>query len=418
MMSAHGQVSLSSTVDFAVKNSSSVRMAMADIQRAMGALSETKDAYIPTLAFGSSLGYSYGFPLGEPSIFNVKSNSLLYSFTQPDYVRAAGAALKGAQLNLKDSQDQAALDAALDYVQLDHDIQELTALDEEKAHAGKLVTIEQDRLQAGVDPRMDVIRAELTAAQVDLKHIHLQDDADLLRQKLAHLTGLPASSFQTDSASIPASPEFNSESIAEQQLLASNQGVAAAYANAKSKRYLSFADDKSNRPLFTFGAEYNRFASFNNYSTYYTNFQNDNVGIGIQIIVPLFDASRSAKRRQSAAIAARAQAQADQASNQVSEQVLQMRKSLAELAAQKRVAQLQRELAQEQLKTIQTQLENGSGSPNAPSATPKDEQQAHIQERERYQEMLDADFSVTRVELGLLRATGSILDWAHSALQK
>lgn len=418
MMSAHGQVSLSSTVDFAIKNSSSVRMAMADIQRAMGALSETKDAFIPTVTFGSSVGYSYGFPLGEPSIFNVKSNSLLYSFTQPDYVRAAHAALKSAQLSLKDSQDQAALDAALDYVQLDHDVQELAALDEEKAYAEKLVTIEQDRLQAGVDPRMDVIRAELTAAQVDLKHIHLQDDADLLRQKLAHLTGLPVSSFQTDSASIPPSPNFNSEPIAEQQLLASNQGVAAAYANAKSKQYLSFADDKSNRPLFTFGAEYNRFASFNNYSTYYNNFQNDNAGIGIQITVPLFDASKSAKKRQSAAVAARAQAQADQASNQVSEQVLQMRKSLEELSAQKRVAQLQRELAQEQLKTIQTQLENGSGVPNAPSVTPKDEQQAHIQERERYQEMLDADFSVTRIELGLLRATGGILDWAHSAPQK
>jgi len=124
--------------------------------------------------------------------------------------------------------------------------------------------------------------------------------------------------------------------------------LLAAYANASQNDIFRSSDDKSNRPLFTFGAEYNRFASFKNYSTYYTNFQNDKLGIGISDYCGLcLTQAGQPKRRQSAAIAARAQAQADQASNQVSEQVLQIEeKSLAELAAQKRVAQLQRELAQ------------------------------------------------------------------------
>jgi len=76
---------------------------------------------------------------------------------------------------------------------------------------------------------------------------------------------------------------------------------------------------------------------------------------------------------------------------------------------------LQAELAQEQLDAITTQLNNGSGSANAPVLTPKDEQQARIQERQRYEDVLDANYAVLRAELSLMRCTGSIEDWVKTA---
>jgi hypothetical protein len=79
---------------------------------------------------------------------------------------------------------------------------------------------------------------------------------------------------------------------------------------------------------------------------------------------------------------------------------------------------LQAELAQEQLDVIVTQLANGGGSPNAPAVTPKNEQQAHIQERERYEDVLDANFAVTRAELSLMRSIGTIESWAKSGSQQ
>lgn len=411
---ARAQVSLATVVDLAERNSPQVRSATADVQRAAAGLQESKDVYIPSFVLGSSVGYTYGFPVGQPSVYNINSSSLLYSFSQPDYIRAARAALNSAQLSLKDSSEQVALDTALAYIQLDNDTRQLAALDQEKGYAERLAAIERERLLAGVDGRIEVTKAELTAAQVDEKRLRLEDDATELRQKLAHLTGLPAASFTTEAKSIPPTPDFPPEDPIEDRAQLTNAGIQAAYANAKSKWLSSFGDEKQNyRPSFAFGVEYNRYAEFNNYQEYYLRFQHNNFDVGVQITFPIFDATRRAKARESAAEAERASAQADQTKFQTSEQVQTLRHSLRELANQQRIAQLRSELAQEQLESIQAQLQNGNGSSNAPPATPKDEQQAHIQERERYLDALDANFQMVKTELTLMRSIGSIQDWVH-----
>lgn len=416
---AAAQVSLSSAVGLALQNSTQVKIAVSDVQRATAGIAEAKDVYIPNLITGASPGPpSIGFPLGQPSVFNVQSQSLVYSFSQPDYIRAARAALKSAQLSLKDSRDQVMLDCSLAYIQLEIDTRELASLDNEKASAEKLVDVEHDRLIAGVDSRMDATKAQITAAQVEIKYLHLEDDASDQRQKLSHLTGLPAASFIPDAKSIPPAPDFSDDDTPIDHIIASNAGIQAAYANAKSKLELSFGDEKQNyRPQFAFGAEYSRFASFNNYDQYYKNFTNDNFGAAVQITLPLFDASRRAKARESAAEAHHAQILADQTRDQTSEQVDSLRHSLKELKAQQNLAQLQSEYAQEQLESIQVQLQNGSGTPGAAPLTPKDEQLARIQAQERIQDALNADLAVFRAELNLMRSTGLIESWINTPVK-
>jgi len=414
--SATAQVSLYTVVDLALRNSTPVRMAAADVMRATASLTETKDAYIPNLVLGSTLGYSYGFPLGEPSVFNVTSSSLLFTFSQPDYVRSAKAALQAAQFNLKDSREQVILDASLDYIQLDKGQQMLAALDQEEQCANKLVSIEEDRVLAGVENRMELTRAKLIAARISLKRIHLRNDTDLLKQQLAHLTGLPAASFVTNSQSIPSAPRSLAGIEVDQMATKVNApSVQAAQQTARSKMYLAFGDSRQIfRPQLAVAGDYSLFAKFNNYDQYFRAFQYNNFGIGIQIKVPLFDAAIKARERTSAADAARAFAQADQARDIADEQISQLQRSMNELTAQQRIAQLQAELSQEQLDAIATQLNSGSGSPNGPLLSPKDEQQARIQERQRYEDVLDANYSLLRAELSLLRSTGSIEEWAKS----
>ncbi len=144
--------------------------------------------------------------------------------------------------------------------------------------------------------------------------------------------------------------------------------MQAAYANAKSKMLTSFGDDKQNfRPQFALRCRVQSLFEFNNYQEYYLRFQHNNFDIGVQITFPIFDASRRAKARESAADARRALAEADQTKLQTSEQVYSLRHSMNELAVQQRIAQLRSQLAQEQLEAIRTQLQNGSGSPNGPT---------------------------------------------------
>lgn len=416
-LGAAAQISLSTAVDLAEKSSTSVRSARASVQRAMGGVSEARDAYIPNFVFGANPGYVYGYPLGYPSLFQATSQSILFSFSQPDYIRSARVGLKSAMFSLKDTEQQVALDVAVDYVQLDHDLRMIAALDEEKGYADSLVQIEGDRVGAGVDPHVSLLQAELTAAQIDEKRIHLANDADDMRQKIGHLTGLPAEGLTTISSSVPAAGSAIPGAGSDPQAVENNPGVAAAYANAKSKLYTAWGDQRQNfRPLISFGAQYALFEKFANYQQYFpSGLQYNNAAIGVQVTLPFFDASRRAKAQESAADADKAAADADAARNVLSEQTSAMRHALRELAAQQKVNHLQSELAQDQLKTVETQFANGTGSANAAPVTPKEEQQAHIEERERYEDLLDANFSLLKVQLNLLRATGQLDSWLRSA---
>ncbi len=417
-MSTMAQISLSTAVSLAEKNSTAVRGARAEVDRAAAGVAQSRDAYAPSVVLGSSVGPPpYGFPLGNPDIYDVNAESLLFSFSQPDYIRAARSGLRAASLSLKDAQQQVALDVALDYVELDHDLKEIAALHQESDFAGSLVEIEQDRVRAGVDSRASELQAELTAAQVDEKRINLENDADLMRQKLANLTGLPAVDLQIDPGSIPSFTALP-ETPNDQQIADNNPGVGASYALAQSKLYTAFGDNRQNmRPSVGFGLKYQRFAQYQNFENYYHNFQQNNISAGVQLTIPIFDPSLKAKARQSAAEAARARADADASRIVLSEQTSSLRGTLRELAAQQRVVRVRNEIAQEQLKTIETELTSGTGSSNGPLVTPREAQQAHIDERERYADVLDADFALMKMELNLLKATGQIEAWVRASLK-
>ncbi|MCL5263366.1 MAG: TolC family protein [Acidobacteria bacterium] len=416
---AHAQISLSEASELALRNSPAVRMSIADVRHAQGALGEARDAYVPNLSFGSSIGYSYGFPLGEPSIYDVQAHSLVFSFSQRDYIRSARKAVHSAEMSLRDTREKVLAETAEDYIELNTDLKEIVALDQQKSYADALTGIERQRVQAGIDPRSTMLQAELTSAQIVLRRVHIQQDAALMRSQLAHLTGLKPGDFQPTASSIPPMPDLKSATAEDLRIAGNNPLVAAAKANAQSKLFLSMGDKRQiRRPTFGFGMQYSRFAQFNNYAEYYQHFQQNNFGIAININVPIFDASGRAKAEQSAADAVHAQAQVQQALDKVDENILKLRQSLTELRAQQRVAQIQSELAQSQLATVEQELKSGSGQPNANPITPQQAEQAHIQERERYIDMLKANLDVSRAELNLLRLTGGIESWLHSAPQK
>lgn len=412
---ASAQVSLYTVVDMALRNSNAVHMAEADVRRAAAGMAESRDVYLPNLVVGSSLGYSYGFPLGNPSIYNVQSNSLLFNYSQRDYIRSSRAAFNASEHQLRDARQQVVLDASLAYIQLDKFSRQLAALDAERDAASRLVSIEQQRVDAGLEGRTELTRAQLIGAQTRLKRIHIENQAADVRQRLADLTGLAPDALATQTSSIPPDPDYRANGSLVKVAMASNEGIKASTENAQSKRYMAFGDNRINyRPQIGLGLTYSRFAAFNNYTSYYKNFQPNNFGIGLEIKIPLFDARNRAHARGSAADAAHADAQTRQARFDVAEQTSQLEHSLAELEAQEEVAQLQSDLAQQELDAISTQLENGSGSPGAATVTPKNAQEAHLEERRRFEDMLDARFELTRAELGMLRTMGTIEDWAKT----
>ena len=318
---ARAQISFYTAVDLALRNSHEVKMAASDVDRAAAALTQTRDAYVPTGSIGSSLGYSYGFPVGQPTVVNATANSLVLSFSQPSLIRAARASLVGANASLRDTRQKVVADTALAYIELDTDRRELEALDQQHSFGERLIEIERQRNTAGLSSVMDVTQAELTNAQLELRRLHIQDHMSLLRLRLANLTGLTEDSVTTEASSIPVGPVPPAPSILNATLSTRSGAIASSEADAKSKQYIARADKgKIWRPEISFGIQYSRYAKFNNYEEYYLRFQHNNFDVGINMTIPIFDAQGRAHARVSAADAVRAREQADLFRLQLGEQ--------------------------------------------------------------------------------------------------
>jgi outer membrane protein TolC len=415
---ARAQVSLTTVVELAQRNSTSVRLAQADVQKAAAQLAQSHDAFIPAITFGSGLPAfpEVGFTGSLPSIWDSTVQSLVFSAPQIQYIRAARAGLQSAQFALQDAQEQAALDAASAYIELDTVNSEIAAAHEQEQDADHLVEIERKRAEAGVDPLMTLLQAQLTAAQLKLLRMHLETRAATLAKQLATLTGLPLGSITPDHASIPEVP-----AVTGNRPPAPLPGMEAAQAQALAKERVARGDRQRLwlLPEVGFGAQYNRNTTLlNDINAYYKqNLPANNFSAGFSIRVSIADLGLHAKAHVSAAEALRARVEAEQAQDQGDLQVTQLNASLREFEAQAEVASLKQQIAGEQLKGVLSQLQLGNGAGTAPGAPPQlspaAEQQARIDERQKYIDSLDAGFDLSKARLNLLRALGHMQDWLN-----
>ena len=411
---AHSQISFTSAVDLALRNSPRVRMAEAEVDRARAAVAEAQDVYIPSLVASSGLGYSYGYPLGTPTLFSFQAQSLVYSASQNDYIRSARSSLDAANHSLRDVRQQIAEDTAITYLALDRAQQRRAAMTEEVAHASNLVTIVRDRLDAGQDTQIELTKARRLILQLRLQQLQMDDEVAAHNDHLSRLIGLVSMQLETVAGSIPEIPVVMSSN----GTVHDSPAVLAAFANATAKRQLAIGDTKYTwRPQISFAAQYSRFSTFNNYQLYYPAINNNfnAVGIGVQIQLPLFDAIHKAKGRESLAAAVSSEQDAYSAREQEAEGRVKRQHGADELRLRLELAGLDNELTRQQLDALLVQLNAGTGNSGGPQMTPKDEQNARIQERQKYLDLLDSQFQLREIEINLLRQNGQLESWLKSA---
>jgi outer membrane protein TolC len=416
------QVSLRTVVEMAQRNSTAVRVEQADVQKAAAALSQSKDVFLPAIYFGSGLPAfpEVGYTGNLPTIWDASVQSLVFSMAQFRDIKAARLLLQSAQLNLKDVQEQVALDASNAYIELDTVNQELAAAHQQEDDATRLVAIEQQRAEAGVDPLSQLLQAKLTAAQIKLTRLHLESRAAILTKQLATLTGLPAASITPDHGSIPEIPAVSGDQPRRDTFAAT-----AAKLQADSRYWIAKGDqEKTWTPQFSLGILYNRNTTLlNNVNQFFPEghpIPANNLSSGISISLPIFDAAARAKARESAADALRSRVEAEQAQRQNEAQIVQLDTSLRELQTQAEIADLKQQISSEELKTVTTQIELGTGGgagPGAPQLSPQAEQQARIDERQKYQDSLEAGLELGKTRLSLLRMLGHMQDWLNELQQ-
>jgi outer membrane protein TolC len=419
-------VPLKRVVELALSHASAAAIATADQQHSEAGYRELRDNYIPQISVGSGLGYSYGIPLGlegsAPALFNFNAQSALLNSALRDFARAAKIESTAAAMKSKDQRNQIIQDAALSYTELAKWEQRLTRLQQTLADADKMQAAVAERVKEGVDSELEGTRARLSAARVRLRVAEAQGSADVLREHLSKLTGLPAADIQTEPDSLPGFPALPPDASTPNRAADSNPNVEAAVDHARAQYLRAEGEHRSLWPTVDFAAQYALLSTFNNFQHYYIpanpctvdgasvlcvddTFHRNNATIGLSIRFPLLNLSQRARAQAADAEALKASKQAEAARNQVSEETLRLERSVAQMQAAQEVARLEFEIAQKNLDAVQTRIDAGT-------ANLHDLDDARSQASERFITLQDVTFELERSQLGLLRSNGDLEKWA------
>ena len=416
-VTAHAQISLQSSVNLALKNSPKVRGAKADLDKALAARSEARDAYIPVVSTTAGYGQSTGAPLGVPIIFSMSAQSLIFSFSQKDYIRSTSESVKAAELSLHNVEVEVVEDTTNTYLALDYAVQRKRVLKEALGVADQLVNVTTDRIALGVDAKVELPKSRRTATQIRLQALQVDDEIASNKQHLAQLTGLPTASLLTDRASVPGNRQAPAAAKTDADVPDSD-GIKAAFANARAKQYVAFGDSRYLlRPQISLAANYSRVAiGLSTYAEYYPRYgapgnSENSLSFGLQFNIPLLDMAHRAKARGSAADAARAFADADLQRGTYREGRAKLQNSARELDLRAQLARDDREIAQDQFEAIKLQLDQAGGSGQGPQLTPKDRLNAQLQERQKFLDLLAAELQLLQTQTNLMRQNNTLGDW-------
>jgi len=396
-------------INLALSHSGIMLAATADRSRAAQRYRAEKYAYVPTVVFGSNLGYTYGPPVAiagqAPSLFNLTHDQTLFNLATRETIKAAHSDVIAANIDYVDRSAQVILDTALLYIELDNTRQRLDAAREQKKSVGQALYIAQQRQQEGVSTALDSKRAELDAARVDLRIAELETSLDVLRERLARSIGRSPEALETVSDSIPAAPAPRSEDDIATVALANSATVQVADEHVRAAHDRARAEHRMNYPSIDFAGQYVQYATFNNYSTYYKNYPSDSYSIGINLRVPLFNLAQNAHAAAADADALHAEAEAQIARDTVAADAVRAQHTLRQLEASAKVTGLELEVAEANIDAVQLQVQNGH-------ANAHDQELARADIANRRVMLLQSQFEYLRAQLQLLRQTGELNGWA------
>jgi len=405
---AHGEpLPFRQAVELAVKRSAIV--STVEQNRAHQAYLEAVRMYIPQLIAGSGLAYSWGFPLSiegsAPAIISVNATGYLINFGHREAVRAAHTEWDATAFSAEDRRQQAILDTALTYIQLDRSATALSLLRQQEQEAVRAEQITAERVQAGVTAQLELTRARLATARVRMSIAQVEGNVDVLRNLLAQLTGVSAAGIETVTESIPQFPQISQSEDLASKAASTNPAVKLAFAHADAKQMSARGEHKQLLPAIDFVGQYGLFSTYNNYQEFFREFQRNNGVIGVAIRFPIFNMSQRARAAAADAEAVQARHQAEEARNKVSNQTRKLQHDITQLAAAQEVARLEYQLARAEVDAVQIKVQAGT-------ATLRDEADARLAEGQKYSAYLDASYQWEQAQMQLLRSTGELEKWA------
>jgi len=399
------KLTLKEAVNLAVGNSREItlaRLRYGVVERQVGV---TRSVFRPNLYTGTGVAYTNGFPLleggGAPAIFTLTYNQQIFNPPLKGEQHAAEQRAQGERLSIESARDAVMVRAALEYLDLAKVRHSLELMRSERLSAGRILDATRERADAGRELPIEVTRAQLTSAKIEQRVAQLEDRDDSLSGELRDMMGLPEDQpIEVDTEDFPVAA-----------VDASNDLVAAAMANnidlkvAETEKHAREEKLKGERggywPTVSLVGQYNVLSKINNYTDFFRKFQRNNVIFGLQVQIPIFASHTSSSIAFARADLDAANLLLENKRNEISLDVRRKARQVHEADLGGEVARLELQLAQENVRVLQAQFDQGRGSL-------KDLETAHLEENDKWLAFLDANYARQQAELELLRTTGQL----------
>lgn len=399
------KLTLKEAVSLAVGNSRDLALARLQygvVQRDAGVI---RSEFRPNFYTGTGAAYTSGFPLlvggGVPAIFSMSYNQQIFNPPLKGEQRAAEQRAEGQRLSMEGVRDGVMVRAALEYLELAKVRHALELMRSERLSAERILETTRERSEAGRELPIEVTRSQLTAARIEQRLAQMEDREDSLASDLRDMMGLAQDMpIEVSTEDIPAAAAEEAKDLVS-QAMADNIELKQAETEVRAREAKLKGERGGYWPTLALTGQYNVLSKINNYTDFFNKFQRNNVIFGMEVRIPIF-ASHTA--------ASVAFAQADlNAAN------LAMQKKRSELSLDVRrkarqvresdlggdVARLELQLAQENLRVLQAQFDQGRGSL-------RDLESAHLDENDKWLAFLDANYARQQAQLELLRTTGQV----------
>lgn len=399
-------MTLRQALDLALAQNPDLMLARLDQQKARQQITIARDPFSPKVFAGSGAAYTTGFPASidgaAPSIFQTRTQMALFDRPQNYQIAQAKQNAHTTEIEFARQEDEIAFRVASLFLDAEQAGLSEEAAKRESDNLARVLEIIRTRVSDGRELPIEAARADLSVKKAQYTVESLATDLINAESSLALVLGLaPDDRVRAASDERPALTAPISEDQSITHALA-NSNDLKKLESTRAAKLLEIKGYKAMRlPKVNLIAQYELFAKYY-YQNYYPVFQRNSAQFGASFDVPvLMGRSSRAYITQAEADIAKAEIEATRTRARITSEIRRAFQEMKRAESAREVARADRDLAREQVSVDLAQNEEGRLPATAL-------EQARAVENEKWLAYYDAQHTVDRALLNVLRLTGTL----------
>jgi outer membrane protein TolC len=400
-------MTLREVLDLALAQNPDIMLARLDQQKAREQVTIAKDPFVPKVYMGSGAAWTSGFPASiegsAPSILNLKTQMALFDRPQSYQVAQANENLRGIAIDVSKQQDEIVYRVASLYLDAEQAARSLRAAQSETEDLARVLDYFKARVEEGRELPLAAHRADLAVRKAKNAVENLTLDQLNAEMSLAMSLGMKPDDRVQPSAEDRKPlvvPVTEDESIATR--VETSRDLKRLESSIQAKM-LEIKGYKAQRlPKVNLVAQYELFAKYY-YQNYFSTFQRNSGQLGASFELPvLIGRSSAAYVRQAEDDIAKLRIELDRTRARVTADV---RRAFQDVKR----AENARDYAREDLDVAREQVSVDLARHDEGRAPISELEQSRAVEQEKWLAYYEAQHTVERARLSVMRQTGTLL---------